>query len=502
ERLQELAAELDAVGSASAHPSDLLQNAAFVEARALLAGDEITLRTVIDYASGAHWMLSAAAFAALAERADREAPGAALAARLGDIGPWPMYYALKYFASLETRPALGALVTSGKEWWADQPIVHTLLAEHFAERRERGDPIDFGDALAGLSSGEAQQVEMLLQRIDDPAAAELLEQLRAWRATSLDRAFLESFGRFHEPDFTERLLVEHDAIAEQLAIAQACVTHQPARSVLAVAEPRAGKTSFLRLLALKMREQGWVLFEAGSASLMSGQKYFGQLEERLRRLTSELAVEKRVLWYAPDLMQLAASGRHEGQHASMLDQMLPAIAAGRIVMLSETTPAGLTKLLKEKPGVRSVFEILRLRALADDEVTALSEQVARRMADELGVHIGPEALDAANHLARYYLGTAQMPGALLDLMKLGAQHAAAADRSELVRDDLLLVLSQMTGMPRSVLDDRERIELAQIREFFAARVIGQPEAVAAVVDRIAMLKAGLTDPARPTAVFL
>src|SRR5690606_6132273 len=73
---------------------------------------------------------------------------------------------------------------------------------------------------------------------------------------------------------------------------------------------------------------------------------------------------------------------------------------------------------------------------------------------------------------------------------------------ELVRDDLLLVLSQMTGMPRSVLDDRERIELAQIREFFAARVIGQPEAVAAVVDRIAMLKAGLTDPARPTAVFL
>src|SRR5690606_20271553 len=43
---------------------------------------------------------------------------------------------------------------------------------------------------------------------------------------------------------------------------------------------------------------------------------------------------------------------------------------------------------------------------------------------------------------------------------------------------------------------------ARIREFFAARVIGQPEAVAAVVDRIAMLKAGLTDPARPTAVFL
>ena len=57
-------------------------------------------------------------------------------------------------------------------------------------------------------------------------------------------------------------------------------------------------------------------------------------------------------------------------------------------------------------------------------------------------------------------------------------------------------------MPRLVLDDRERIELAGIRRFFASRVIGQDEAIQVVVDRIAMLKAGLTDPARPIAVFL
>ena len=41
-----------------------------------------------------------------------------------------------------------------------------------------------------------------------------------------------------------------------------------------------------------------------------------------------------------------------------------------------------------------------------------------------------------------------------------------------------------------------------MRGFFSARVIGQDEAVGAVVDRIAMLKAGLTDPGRPVGVFL
>ncbi len=106
------------------------------------------------------------------------------------------------------------------------------------------------------------------------------------------------------------------------------------------------------------------------------------------------------------------------------------------------------------------------------------------------------------HLARHYLGTGQMPGTALDLLKLTAQRVAAHEGKSMQREDLLATLSQLTGMPKLVLDDRERVELASIRRFFAARVIGQDEAVDVVVDRIAMLKAGLTDPARPIAVFL
>ena len=41
-----------------------------------------------------------------------------------------------------------------------------------------------------------------------------------------------------------------------------------------------------------------------------------------------------------------------------------------------------------------------------------------------------------------------------------------------------------------------------MRSYFSARVIGQDEAVGAIVDRIAMLKAGLNDPGKPIGVFL
>jgi ATP-dependent Clp protease ATP-binding subunit ClpC len=90
----------------------------------------------------------------------------------------------------------------------------------------------------------------------------------------------------------------------------------------------------------------------------------------------------------------------------------------------------------------------------------------------------------------------------LDLLKLASNWTVANGSASVSRESLLGALSQATGLPRAILDDNEKIELAAIRRYFDQRVIGQTEAVSAVVERIAMLKAGLTDPSRPVAVFL
>lgn len=501
-QLQKMTAALDAVGEGSAHPGDLLENDTFRKTVQLMRSEAMPIAAVADYANGANWMLSAAAYAALLEREDRDEVGALLSATFQHVRPWPMYFALQYCLALKTRPPVGALLLRVPEWWADNMIVPGLLAEHLARRVELGEPIGFGDALESLQPDEAVSTEILLRKITHPAATQLLEQLTQWRRTSLDRPYLQAFGRFWESDLEQQLLIEHAALNDQLALAAACIEHRPPRSIVVIGEPRAGKTAFLQLLARRAAQKGWVVFEAGAASLMAGQEYIGQLEERLRRLGTELAAEKRVLWYVPDLLQLALSGSHRSQAASILDQVFPAIAAGKIILLSETTPAGLTHLLQRKPALRSTAEIVRLRTLGGPELEKMVGHYAARMSDVLGIGVDPAISESAIHLARYYLGTDQLPGAALDLLKLAAQHAASNESSRLERDHLLARLSQQTGMPRSILDDRERVDLGKMREFFARRVIGQHEAVSIVVDRIAMLKAGLTDPARPVGVFL
>lgn len=501
-RLQQLSDPLTTIAESSAHPRELLENATFREAVAIFESDALAIKVVSDYVGGANWPLATAACAALSARADRAEALAAVVSGFRHCRPWPMYYVLRYFETLETRPPAGKLVLQAAEWWVDHPFIPGLLAEHFVACSEKGDEPSFGGDLSRASTVEIQVAEGLLRKIDNPMSRQLLDQLGTFRRTTLDREYLQSFGRFVEDDADRPLLVEHDAIRDLLTRGEVCIFQQPPRSMLVVGEPRSGKTSFLTLLAKRAQVKGWTLFEAGGTHLQAGQAYIGQLEERLRRLPIELAADKRVLWHAPDFLQLATSGMHQGQTASILDQLLPAIATGRLVLLSEITPAALTRVLQQRPAVRTALELLRLRQLTDPETAHLVDAVATRVREHLEMDVYPEAIETVTHLSRHYLSSGQMPGAVLDLLKLSVQRAVAQDSESLVREDVLSTMSQLTGMPQQVLDDRERVNLAELRRFFSTRVIGQDEAVDAVVDRVAMLKAGLTDSSKPVAVFL
>lgn len=501
-QLQQLTETLQLIGDATAHPRDLLENATFHQAVAILQSGQTPLKLVTDYIGGAHWPLAAAACVALAGRSDRAEAASTVLAGFRHLRPWPMYHALRYFEALDDRPPVGAVVLPGQEWWPEHPMISGWLADHFATRRERGDAVGFGDGLERATANEMAGAETLLKTIKDPAADQLLEQLAGFRRTRLDRAYLQTFGRFIEHDSERQLLVEHDAAKDLLLHAEACALQRPPRSLLVVGEPRTGKTSFVTMLAMRLEREGWTVFEAGGANIQAGMSYIGELEERLRRLSDELAAERKVLWHVPDFLQLAVSGTHKGQSATLLEQLLPALTAGRLVVISETTPAGLNRVLQQRPAVRAAVEIIRLRPLSDQDTNRLAAAVAERLASEVDLNVDAEALESALHLARHYMGSGQMPGAVLDLLKLSAQRAIAHDADRLQRGDVLATMAQLSGMPQQVLDDRERVDLSQLRAFFSARVIGQDEAINAVVDRIAMLKAGLTDPSKPIGVFL
>ena len=502
QRLNRLSNALAPLADQTAHPRELTELPEFRRAVDAFRDSQVPLALLRQYIFGDNWPLSCAALAALRWHPERNLLIGSVLAQMSKLRPWALPFALDCISSCEPRPPVGAPAAGALGWWAENLVIPDLFRDYFAQRESLGDAPEFGDHLDSQPAVDPKGVGAFLGRIDHPFAAALLEELRRWQGSRIDREFLTSFGRLWAEDGEERLLVEPEAWREQLDHAQAAVLHDPPRSLLVTGEPRVGKTSFIKLVGARLRSDGWTVFEAGGAELMADQMYVGQLEGRIQRLLEELDARKRLVWFVRDLVQIAESGTHKGQSASILDQLLPAIATGRLMIIGEATPAGLSRLFQLRPSLRSLLEVCRLQPMNEGEAAALAGAVASRFERVLHLRVSQMAIETALELAQHYLGTGQLPGVLIELLKRSASAALSAQESEVTSEGVLATLSQATGMPRAILDDKQRLELRSVTQFLTERVMGQDEAVDAVVDRVAMLKAALVDPNRPIGVFL
>lgn len=487
-------------GSSAAHPRELAEHPQFREATRLLADAAVPLATVLQYAQGANWGLACAALAALPERDDQNQAVETVVAHFDKLAPWAMYFALELFAEAEARPPVGAPAVGAKDWWPNNPIVPLLFREYLTRRAALGDEAEFGPALYLPQASGTALIKTFLEHLNHPLAKALVEKLDSLQRASIDRSFLTSFGRFWNDQPEAGALIAPSGWNAPFESAESTLVQAPVRSLLVSGEQLVGKTSFLRLLAKRLGGRGWNVFEASGADLMAGQIWFGQLEGRIRRVVDELTVGKKLIWYVPDLLALARSGTHQGQSASILDQILPVITAGRLVVWTEATPTATARLLQMRPGLRNVLEIVRLEPQSEADTAVLAKAVVRQLAAELQATIDEDCAVVALACARQYLSASSFPGSALHLLRLTAGRAEKGAR--IAPHDVLKTLSQHTGLPISILDHKERIDLGTIRQFFASRLVGQDEAVGSVVERIAMLKAGLNDPGRPIGVFL
>ncbi|MCA9545297.1 MAG: ATP-dependent Clp protease ATP-binding subunit, partial [Myxococcales bacterium] len=113
----------------------------------------------------------------------------------------------------------------------------------------------------------------------------------------------------------------------------------------------------------------------------------------------------------------------------------------------------------------------------------------------------PEAQGVAIELTARYMGDRSFPRKVLDLLE---QTRVLADKTGdvLGLDAVVARFSQLTRVPGSLVDPRERLDLDDVHAFLAGRLLGQHEAVDVIVRMIALIKAGLTDLRRPFGVLL
>lgn len=508
--LYALAGEMADYYNQSAQPNDLLGHESFKKGVKLLVGERYRPTDLVAYYEGDNAIIACMALEALRKRndGDKDELFDSVSRSLNTVAPWTRFFALRLFQKRVDPPLIGRLLLLCDNSW-DNRFCLQYLTEFARGQMERGEQPSFGEELDRASDDQADFLERAARQIGGDGGEALLDQIARWRDSRIDTTFLSSVGSVGPASNAARL-VQDDRLVRRTGQVERVLLGKRPRSVLLVGRNGVGKSAVLRAVTARLAEKGWVIFNAAASDVVANQVYIGELEGRVQKMLQVLSGRRKVLWVVPAFHELMWTGRHQHNPNSVLDLVQPAIDRGDLLVAGETDPEAYERLLLSRPRLRSILEALVLEPYDDTETLALAREWWKlRAADTTGHATTPndETLAEALLLSRQYLGQRAAPGNLIQLLRLTLESRPANADSSPPRtapsaSELLATVSRLTGLPLSILDDQQSIDVRSLRSFFESRVMGQGEAVNCLVERVALVKAGLTDPTRPAGVFL
>lgn len=500
--LYALVEKLEPFLNKTAHPRDLLDNTLFQEGVQLLSHPGFDHTELISYGAGDNLGIACMALEALNQREETEKARETLVQSLHRIYAWPLYFALRALRPDPAKSTIGAVVSQAREWWVGNLPFHNMLKPYLEERLAEGEVPSFDGRLDALSGEQLSYVEGFLENINIEQLSPLQAELIAYQRTLVDVQALNAIGTVWEMAHETGPVIEHPGLKRVLLELEASLLEGPRRSVLLTGDPGVGKTTLYTVFARQCQQKGWTVFEAGATEILAGQSYIGQLEARMQELFRNLSGNRKVLWIIPSFHELLFAGWHRDNPRSVLDMLMPHLDTGALTLIGETEPEAYERLIQRKPRLRAALQRVQIDPLDNEETMAIATAWNRACQEqEIAGPISDEIMEEAFFLAQQYLDKAAAPGNLIDFLKL-AQRTDHDLFDALTKEDLLESLSQLTGLPKNILDEEKGLDLDELRELFQTRVLGQPEAVDCLVERVAMLKAGVNDPSRPAGVFL
>ena len=312
-----------------------------------------------------------------------------------------------------------------------------------------------------------------------------------WRRTAVDLEFLTHIGRILErpyDDLPAYVAGRRDELVEVIVDA---LEQQPRRSVLLVGSTASGRP---RCSALRWND-------CRLSSCPSRRPRPRSTPERCTSASSKGGSGARGATRGPSgrlilpgFSEALYAGQHSRSPTGMLDAMLPHIERREMTVVGEIDPPSYEKLLAERPRVAGAFEVVRVRPLDEQSTVAAAAQL-------LGSRASP-----GTSTRRSSWRSSSSPGSLRPATSCASSRRPRRTwrrRTARVRDVRRSGhAASSSGLPLAMLDPSAPLELADVRAFFEGRVLAQPEAVDAIVERIAMIKAGLNDPTRPLGVYL
>ncbi len=278
-----------------------------------------------------------------------------------------------------------------------------------------------------------------------------------------------------------------------------------------VGEAGVGKTAIVEGLALKIAKnetpkilEDAKLYALDIGSLLSGAKYRGDFEKRLKDVLTELKAKPNAILFIDEIHTIVGAGATSGGSMDLSNLLKPSLATGEIKCIGATTYSEFRNFFDKDRALSRRFSKLDVSEPSIDDSYEILLGLKSRYEEHHGVKYPQKVLRSSVELAKKYINDKFLPDSAIDLIdEVGASfHLQKRKRKAVSVHDIESILAKVANIPpRSVSSDESEL-MRDLETKLKAKVFGQDEAIAKLVTAIKRSRAGLSNPTSPVGSFL
>lgn len=190
-----------------------------------------------------------------------------------------------------------------------------------------------------------------------------------------------------------------------------------------IGEAGTGKTAVAEALAIRiahndvpesLKDKDIVSLDLGL--LLSGTKYRGEFEERLRGLMKEIEKsEGKIILFIDEIHTIVGAGSSEGS-LDASNMLKPALARGELRAIGATTLKEYQKYIEKDPALARRFQPVYIDEPSVDDAIAILRGLKEKYELFHGVQITDDAIVAAVNLSSRYITNRYLPDKAVDLI--------------------------------------------------------------------------------------
>jgi ATP-dependent Clp protease ATP-binding subunit ClpA len=282
---------------------------------------------------------------------------------------------------------------------------------------------------------------------------------------------------------------------------------------LLVGEPGVGKTAIAEGLALRIHDGAVpdLLSDAAihlldMGALLSGTKYRGDFEERLKAIITEVEKQPNIILLIDEIHTIVGAGATSGGSMDASNLLKPALQAGTLRCIGSTTYEEYKNYIEKDRALSRRFQKVDIEEPSVEETCEILKGLKSRYEEHHGVRFSAPAVKAAAELAARYLSDRFLPDKAIDVLdEVGASMRLAGPgkkRKSVTVHDIETVIARMARVPAKNVSGSDIEQLRHLGQTLKGRIFGQDHALDALVTAVKRSRAGLKEPERPTGSFL